>query len=154
MQHHPQQTPQGDTKVTDKLNKLIELEHDAIEAYEEAIKRLESRELANTLDSFLADHRRHLTELTEEVLRLGGRPKTKGDFKRVLTKGKVVLGDMAGDRGIIKAMDSNEKETNQKYEDALKLRGLPPSVVSLLERALDDERTHKSWTEAQVKAMK
>jgi uncharacterized protein (TIGR02284 family) len=151
---HPQQIPQVDKKLIDQLNKLIELEFDAIGAYEEAVKRLESRELAATLDTFLADHRRHLTELTEAVLRLGGRPKTKGDAKGILTKGKVVLGDIVGDRGIIKAMDSNEKETNAKYEAALKLRGLPPNVLSLLERALDDERTHKRWTEAQVKAMK
>lgn len=150
----PQPVPQVDKKVVGELNKLIELEFDAIGAYEAAIKRLESRELSATLDTFLSDHRRHLTELTEAVVRLGGRPKTHGDAKRVLTKGKVVLGDIIGDRGIIKAMDSNEKETNAKYEAALKLRGLPPNVVSMLERALEDERTHKRWTEAQVKAMK
>lgn len=151
---HPQQIPKVDTKLVDQLNKLIELEYDAIGAYEEAVKRLESRTLASTLDSFLTDHRRHLTELTEEVIRLGGKPKTSGDAKRVLTKGKVVLGDIIGDRGIIQAMDSNEKVTNHKYEEALKMRGLPSTVLTILERALDDERTHKRWTEAQVKAMK
>ena len=71
---------------------------------------------------------------------------TKGDAKKLLTKGKVVLADLAGDKAILSAMKSNEEQTNSEYEKAVK-KGYEASIQTILERGLADERRHKAWIE-------
>src|SRR3954463_5964361 len=88
------------------LNNLIEIDHDAIEAYQAAISRLSLASDQEQLRQFMEDHRRHVTDLSQLVRDLGAQPSSGGDLKQVLTKGKVVLGQITGDRGILEAMKS------------------------------------------------
>lgn len=141
-------------KQCDKLADLIQLDRDAVEAYEAAINRLDRAEYRARLADFKNDHERHIQELSTLVRNSGQQPPTEGDFKRFLTQGKVVLGEIAGDTGILRAMLSNEKETNEKYEDALKDATLTANAElhQLLTRNLGDERRHKAWIEEQLRA--
>lgn len=136
----------------DKLADLIQLDRDAVEAYEAAINRLDRAEFRARLADFKQDHERHIQELSTLVRASGEKPPTEGDFKRFLTQGKVVLGEIAGDTGILRAMLSNEKETNQKYEAALKDATLSANadLHQILSRNLGDERRHKAWIETQL----
>lgn len=128
-----------------ELNKLIHLDHDAVAAYGAAIERLDEPRYKTQLTQFKGDHERHIRDLTALVRELGGDPAEGGDFKKVLTQGKVVIGNITGDKGILQAMKSNEEETNHKYERALSVEGLPPRVRELLARNLEDERRHRAW---------
>ncbi|HEX4445400.1 MAG TPA: DUF2383 domain-containing protein, partial [Polyangiaceae bacterium] len=105
-------------KLTSDLNVLIELDLDAIEAYEAAIARLNDPGDKLQLGRFLEDHRRHVNDLTPLVLEAGGRPATTPDFKRVLTKGRVIVMAIAGDLGVLEAMKSNEETTTRIYDKA------------------------------------
>jgi uncharacterized protein (TIGR02284 family) len=136
-----------------KLNDLIELDFDAIEAYQAAIERLERNEYKTKLQEFLGDHERHTRNLAEHVVQLGGSPSTGPDFKRHLTKGKVVLADLVGqDRAILTAMRANEEVTNKRYELALSAHvdGMPANVRATIESNLADERRHRAWIEQQI----
>ncbi len=133
--------------VTRMLCDLIELDFDAIEAYQAAVDRLQDFMVQQQLRAFMADHERHVRELSEIVRGQGGEAPTKGDFKRVLTKGKVVIGNLVGDRGILMAMKSNEDETNQAYEQAVRQHDLTSEVREVLQRNLADERRHRAWIE-------
>lgn len=141
-------------KQCDRLADLIELDRDAVEAYEAAINRLDRAEYRARLAAFKQDHERHIQELSTLVRNSGEQPPTEGDFKRFLTQGKVVLGELAGDTGILRAMLSNEKETNQKYEEALEDATLTAhaELHQILSRNLGDERRHKAWIEEQLRA--
>ncbi len=143
-------------KVINKLNDLIELDFDAIEAYQAAIERLESPEYKRTLGEFLADHERHTRNLRDLVIKLGGKPSDGPDFKRYLTKGKVVLADLVGqDRAILLAMRVNEEVTNKRYELALASDGgMDAQTRQTVEANLADERRHREWIQAQVKEEK
>ena len=132
-------------KVIKKLNELIHLDYDAIEAYEAAIARLEDTTARAKLQEFMQDHVRHTENLSKLVRQHGGKAANKGDIKRVLTKGKVVIGNIAGDNGILKAMKTNEDETNEKYEKALQMEGLDAATRHTLQQNLDDERRHRQW---------
>jgi uncharacterized protein (TIGR02284 family) len=127
------------------LVNLIELDYDAIEAYEAAIERLEDATSRSKLSEFMADHERHTVNLGTLVGEMGGTPPNKGDIKRVLTKGKVVLGNIAGDRGILAAMKMNEDDTNKAYERAAARQDLPGNVLAVVTRNLTDERRHRAW---------
>ena len=141
--------------MTSLLSNLVALDYDAIEAYEAAINRLKDEISRRELSTFKADHERHVRDLTPHIQQLGGKAPTQGDFKRFLTQGKVVLGSIAGDTGILKAMKSNEDTTNQKYEEAVReCAGSGESLVQVLRRNLEDERRHRSWIESRLAALK
>lgn len=136
------------------LINLIELDYDAVEAYEAAIARLDDASSRSTMASFKDDHNRHIRELGNFVRQQGGEVPSKGDFKRVLTKGKVVIGEILGDRGVLMAMKSNEDDTNQAYERASVRDDLTPEVKQTIDRGLADERRHRAWIVARLDQMK
>src|SRR5690606_29914716 len=110
------------------VTKLIELDYDAIEAYDEAIERLENAECRAKLSEFRDDHKRHTENLAPFLTQHGRSVPNKGNFKRVLTKGKVVLASLVGDKAILMAMKTNEEDTNTAYERAVKHKEAPASL--------------------------
>lgn len=139
-------------EITKELNELLELEYDAIAAYQAAIERLDTLAYKEKLAEFLSDHRRHTQDLTQLIQNEGGSAEESGDAKKILTKGKVVLAEMAGDEAILKAMRSNEEQTNSAYDKALEM-DFPSHVRSVIQNGLTDERRHKSWVEATLEAL-
>lgn len=131
--------------VLDMLNDLIELDFDAAEAYQAAIDRLDDPDSKSHLASFREDHLRHTEELSAIVRDLGGEPPLEGDFKAVLTKGKVVIAGLGGDVAVLRAMKSNEDDTNTAYERASEREELTTDVQDILRRNLSDERRHRDW---------
>lgn len=140
--------------LCEELNDLIQLDFDAIEAYEAAIERLDSADCRDNLERFMRDHERHTVNLSEQVRMLGGTPKTKGDFMAMLTKGKVLIGQIADDKGILMAMNANEAVTNKTYEKALAKMVGHPTEEAVVRANLADERRHKQWIEQKLESMK
>ncbi len=136
------------------LHALIELEFDAIGAYTVAIDRLDGVTAKTALEGFRADHMRHVRELSSHLRQIGGQPPDGGDIKAVLTKGKVYIGSLAEDRGILMAMRSNENDTNAAYENALDNDSVTPDLAGILQQNLEDERRHRLWIEDQLSAMR
>ena len=132
--------------IVKKLNNLIELEYDAIAAYQAAIERLEDKNYQSQLNIFMQDHENHIAALSQLVSQEGGVPADKGDMKAILTKGKVVIADLAGDEAILKAMLMNEEVTNKSYEKEV-IQKYPQPIQSILQDHLADERRHKEWLE-------
>jgi rubrerythrin len=138
------------TDLNSLLKRLVELDYDAIEAYDVAIQRVHSDDYRAQLRAFRSDHLRHVEELSR-VLRDSGREPPKGpDFKRVLTQGKVVLASLIGDRAVLFAMKTNETDTNVAYERAAAHEAVPAPVRELLRRGLRDERRHRAWMEREL----
>lgn len=125
------------------LEHLIALDFDAIEAYEAAIDRLDNVQYQARLAAFLADHRRHVEELSPLVRRLGGEPPGGPGAKRLLAQGKVYLADLAGDEAILRAMRSNEDDTNEAYGRAV--GKAPKEAEAIVLRGREDERRHREW---------
>lgn len=143
----------NETNLVDTLNNLIRLDFDAIEAYQAAINRLQDATCKEQLTQFMRDHERHTRDLSVIVSQLGSTPATESDLKAWLTQGKVVIGNLTGDSGILKAMKSNEDDTNTAYERALSRGDATPNVQEVLQRNLDDERRHRSWIETRLTQM-
>jgi uncharacterized protein (TIGR02284 family) len=139
-------------KLVDALDALLELDYDAIEAYEAAIARLKDASDKAQLGAFMADHERHVAELTALVEGLGRKASKGPDLKRWLTKGKVVILGLAGDHAILLAMKTNEDDTNTAYERVAGRDDLPADIRAVIARNLDDERRHRAWIEARLGA--
>jgi len=68
----------------------------------------------------------------------------------VVTQGKVLLAGLTGDRAVLKAMKSNEDDTNQAYERAASNDVVPARLRDVLRACLADERRHRSYIEEEL----
>ncbi|RZI45260.1 DUF2383 domain-containing protein [Candidatus Finniella inopinata] len=128
------------------LKELIELDYDAVEAYQAAINRLDNTTYIEKLESFKADHQRHITELSILLKKHSEDAPTGPSLaKQWLTKGKVVLANLVGDNTILSAMRSNEEDTNKAYERMQNYPDMWQDGIEILKRGLEDERRHKAW---------
>jgi rubrerythrin len=127
---------------------LLELEYDALEAYETALERI-STPYKNELTAFTSEHRRHISELTRLLTehQQPNIPTGPSGGKHLLTKGKVVLGSLVGDKAILMAMHSNEEDTNTAYERMVSRTDKWPDAEIMINQALNDEKKHKAWLE-------
>lgn len=132
--------------VLEGLNDLLQLDHDAIAAYEIAMEKVENPDWADQIAGFMLDHERHVRQLNEVILELGGTPRNEphltGPFKEALQS----LGALGGDRGLIVAFRANELQARRKYDRyASKANRWPPNVKLVVDgNALDEER-HFQW---------
>ncbi len=139
---------------TDVIKELLELEYDALEAYKSAINRLKSENYKLTFEEYQKDHEYHITEISNYLSKyLQDIPKTPS-AKQWLTKGKVVLANLMGDTEIIKAMISNESDTNKAYENVLQRQDKWLEIEPFLKAAYSDEKRHKTGLELLVNSMK
>jgi len=136
----------GNYKELSKLlNSLIELDYDAIAAYRTAIEKLGNADDKAALRGFMTDHERHIIDLRPFVERLGEKAADGTNAMVILTKGKVVIAGLMGDRAILEAMKSNEDETNRRYEKATARSDLPMGLMAVLQKNLSDERRHRAY---------
>ncbi|STX29676.1 Domain of uncharacterised function (DUF2383) [Legionella beliardensis] len=135
----------------DALYALCELDYDAVKAYKAAIERLESKEYRKKLTGFMRDHIRHIENITSLLTMHQQKAPEGPDLKQYLTQGKVILANLLGDEAILKAMISNETDTNTAYERINKQVGKWPEAVAIVRQGLNDERRHKQWLEVTVK---
>lgn len=137
----------GDDKL-EMLQDLIKLDHAAAEAYEAAIERLDNASYRTQLTEFKRDHERHIQELSPIVRAMGGEVPEGGGAKEMLTEGKIALSSLMGDEKILKAMKTNENDTNTAYERVA--QKCPIEARDIIERGLADERRHCDWILAQL----
>jgi uncharacterized protein (TIGR02284 family) len=129
-------------ELIEALNDLIQLDFDAVKAYEQAIERIDERPVRSDLELFKVDHERHIADLSQVVRDLGGVPEAAGrDLKGVLLEGLTALRSVTGTVGALKAMRMNEKLTNKSYAKASEL-DLPAIARMVVDRNLADERRH------------
>ncbi|WP_032113735.1 DUF2383 domain-containing protein [Candidatus Paracaedibacter symbiosus] len=136
------------TSFADSVKELIKLDFAAVEAYEAAIDRLRAEDYKRQLKGFKSDHERHIKELSDLLSRYGEDvPQDLSSGKQWLTKGKIILANLIGDNTILKAMLSNEIDTNTAYERMNDRTDKWQEAQEILKRGLEDEKRHKKWLE-------
>lgn len=123
------------TKFSDALIELVELEYDAAEAYRAAIERIQNEVYKETLSAFLHDHERHIQALSRLIAEHGGVPPRGPDLKQHLLKGKVIAANVMSDETVLKAMGDNDQW---------------PDARDILAHGFADEKRHKVWLEETV----
>lgn len=132
----------------DALFALCELDYDAIGAYEAAINRIENESYKQKLTEFKNDHVKHTVEITKLLKSRGKDFPNGGDStKSLLAKGKVVIAELFGDNGILKAMKTNEDDTNTAYENLNNHKNKWTEAQVMLQLGWEDEKRHREWIE-------
>ena len=141
-----EQTTTADATLVAGLNDLLQLDHDAVQAYSMAIARLRNASYKETLREFKADHERHIGELEGLIRKHDGKPVhlphlPSGVFKL----GVQAVGALGGDRGILLAFKSNERQVRDKYRRMAEQQHQDTEMSAVLSRAAGDESRHYSW---------
>lgn len=134
-------------KQIEELNELIRFDHAAVGAYTEAIDSLQNEpSVRDPMTRFRGDHERHVSELSAQVRRLGGKPAEHVDLmggaRKVMTK----IAGLVGSESVLKAMKSNEEAINKTYNHHATL-DFPADILELIKRNYQDEKRHLEWVE-------
>jgi rubrerythrin len=137
-----------DTKKMSKdLAALVQLDIDAIHAYDQAIDAIDLPMVKQQLRSFRDDHNRHVQTLSQVISRFGEKPPVFArDFKGFLIEGFTAARSVTGTAGALKAMRGNEHLTNRFYKNALALE-LPQDVKQIVQTNYEDEKRHLAYIE-------
>lgn len=134
-------------KVEKLLKELMQLDFDAIQTYDQAIEKCDLESVRTALESFRADHERHLVNLTRLLADFGVQAETPTrDLKGAALEALTALRSLTGTKGALKAMRMNEKLTNKTYEEALEA-DLPQHARQLLVEHRADEARHLGYIE-------
>ncbi|MDW7772622.1 MAG: DUF2383 domain-containing protein [Desulfobulbaceae bacterium] len=132
------------------LKELVQLDIDAVHAYDEAIDGIDENSIREQLARFREDHQRHITELSAVLRENGGTPpEYSPDFKGYLISGFTSLRSITGTSGAMKAMQSNEKLTNKKYRDAEGWE-VDPAIKRIIFENREDERRHLAFIDEAI----
>ncbi|WP_420130291.1 DUF2383 domain-containing protein [Longimicrobium sp.] len=138
--------PPATAEILEGLNDLLQLDHDAVGAYQIAMEKLNDRDHADQIAGFRRDHERHIRELNELIADLGGTPKNHphatGPFKLALQS----LGGLAGDKGVLMAFRTNELQVRSKYDSyASRANAWPTHIKRVVDACALDEERHFRW---------
>src|SRR5919198_4895882 len=101
----PQNTTTDTADLINRLEKLIQLDIDAVGAYEQAIEAIDILEVRDRLAEFRDDHERHVAELSAALRRMGGEPPRRSpDMKGFLIEGYTAVRSSMGSAGALRAM--------------------------------------------------
>jgi len=132
-------------EILENLVKLIHLDVDATHAYEQAIKNVSEQVIREKLILFQGDHRKHIDLLSAKVLELGGTPpELTSDFKGFIISGFTALRSLTGTKGALEAMETNERLTTTKYEEASK-KEFPTDIAAIINGNYADEQRHLAF---------
>lgn len=133
------------TEMLGRINALIQLDADAVEAYTQAIRHIKYEDVQKKLGEFQDDHRKHIQRLSAVVREFGGEPvEGRPDLKGYLLEGFTALRSLTGTEGALRAMETNEKLTNKKYREASE-QDLPAPVLRVVRDNLTEEAIHLSY---------
>src|SRR5579883_2529897 len=90
-------------------------------------------------------HKKHIAALGEIVREYGGTPVQHAGGMAIAESAKVMLAGLVGDRMVLAAMRSNEKQTEAAYQEAMAHEGIPLDVRTIIERNLAEESSYHAW---------
>ncbi|AWA30342.1 hypothetical protein HYN48_09720 [Flavobacterium magnum] len=110
------------TKTISVLNELIEINNDRVEGYETASKETKDSDLQALFATLQSTSQANLTELRQEVTRLGGKPeegtRVTGKFFRAWMEVKAAL--TGNDRqSVLNSCEFGEDKALETYEHVL-----------------------------------
>ncbi len=135
------------------LNSLIQLDIDAVQAYDQAIKNIDDPVIRERMGDFRGDHHAHITDLSALVRRMAGTPPAYSpDFKGFLLQGFTAIRSATGTAGALKAMEINEKLTNRTYSDAIGWNWTREAKI-MVERNFSDEKRHLEYIQLNLQGI-
>ncbi len=128
--------------IIEKLSSLMKLDYDAAQAYESSIERIDDPLIRERIQAYHDDHLRHVDNISEIIISLGGTPPERSTgIRGLFLSGAAALQGITGTGGALKALQTGEKITNKSYNDAVH-QDFPLDIKTVLEKNFRDEQRH------------
>ncbi len=132
---------------------LVQLDIDAVHAYNHAIKEVDDPIIRDRLLEFQEDHRKHISVLSNHIKDLGGNPPEQSkDFKGYVIDAFAAIRSFTGLKGALKAMKITEEITNRYYGEVVSWKA-PSAVKESLRTYFSEEKIHLEYIVSNLKAM-
>jgi hypothetical protein len=139
-----------DREISDALTELVQLDTDAVLAYDRAIEAIGEGPIATELARFKLDHQRHILELSKALLDRNVRPpEAKPDLKGTILGSMTGLRARLGTEQALRAMRTNEQLTTSTYARTL-AKPFPEDILEIVRRNYADEGRHLAWIEKAI----
>ena len=140
-------------KLIEVLSNLVQLDIDAVHAYEQALKEIDDPIINERLLKFQDDHRSHIGGLSKQIEELGGNaPKQSKDFKGYVIEAFTAIRSFTGLKGALKALKAVEEVTNRHYGKVVS-QEVPAELKEALRTYFSEEKIHLEYLTSNLQAI-
>lgn len=139
--------------LIEAMSNLVQLDVDAVHAYDQAIKEIDDPIIRDRLLEFQDTHRNHIRGLCEQIESLGGQPPDRAkDFKGYVIEAFTAIRSFTGLKGALSAMKTTEEITNQYYGEVVSWEA-PSNIKGKLRTYFSEEKIHLDYIDSNLKAL-
>ena len=143
----------NEKNLIEALPNLVQLDIDAVHAYDQALKEIDDPIIKDRLLKFQDDHRNHISGLSKQIEELGGQPpEYSQDLKGYVIEAFAAIRSFTGLKGALSAMKTTEEITNRYYGEVVSWEA-PPDVKEVLRTYFSEEKIHLDYITNNLQAM-
>lgn len=143
-------TTRDEAAVIARVNDLLQLDHDAVEAYTVAIDLARNSGLRDRLVEIRAQHKERIERFAAIVRDRGGLPLEIPHVTAGLKIAVQTAGAVAGDAALLLAFKAVEGQIAEKFRD-LAHEDSPQEIATQIRDAAALEQSHYDWAEHELK---
>lgn len=127
---------------------------DARHAYEHVVDKIEDKIMRDRLVTFLDNHKRHTTELTEKMLTLKQdlEVNVSQDIKGYILEMLASIGSAIDTKNGLRGLLPVEEMVNRRYREAVS-SGTPEEVHEMLRKHFSDVKIHLDYITSNLQAV-
>lgn len=143
----------NDKNLIEAMSNLVQLDIDAVHAYDQAVKEIADTIIRDRLLKFQDEHRHHISGLSKQIKNLGGQPPERSqDLKGYVIEAFTAIRSFTGLNGALNAMKTTEEITNRYYSEVVSWEA-PTEVKELLRTYFSEEKIHLDYISSNLKAL-
>jgi uncharacterized protein (TIGR02284 family) len=143
----------NEKNLIEALSNLVQLDIDAVYAYDQALKEIDDAIIKDRLLKFQNDHRNHITGLSKQIEELGGQPpENSRDIKGYVIEAFTAIRSFTGLKGALKAIKTTEEITNRYYGEVVSWKA-PSAAKEVLRTYFSEEKVHLDYITSNLQAM-
>jgi uncharacterized protein (TIGR02284 family) len=143
----------NEKNLIEALSNLVQLDIDAVQAYDQALKEIDDPIIRDRLLKFQDDHRNHIGRLSKKIEALGGQPpEYSQDIKGYVIEAFAAIRSFIGLKGALAAMKTIEEITNRYYGEVVSWDA-PSAVKEVLRTFFSEEKVHLDYITSNLQAM-
>ena len=143
----------NEKNLIEALSNLVQLDIDAVHAYDQALKEIDDAIIKDRLLKFQDDHRTHIGGLSKQIEELGGQPpEYSQDIKGYVIEAFTAIRSFTGLKGALKAIKTTEEITNRYYGEVVSWKA-PSAAKEVLRTYFSEEKVHLDYINSNLQAM-
>jgi uncharacterized protein (TIGR02284 family) len=143
----------NEKNLTEALSNLVQLDIDAVYAYDQALKEIDDPIIKDRLLKFQDDHRNHISGLSKQIKALGGQPpEYSQDIRGYMIEAFAAIRSFTGLKGALAAMKTTEEIANRYYGEVVSWEA-PSAVKEVLRTYFSEEKVHLDYITSNLQAL-